>query len=87
VEDAVEIESPSPMMIDLFASRIGVLFAAGAAIAHFAAPNLAPYLALALAGFTLLESAGDLCVGCVVYTYVALPIARARRAVHAAIAG
>jgi len=58
----------------VFASRIGVIFAMGAAIAHFAAPELAAPLALALAVFTFLESALDFCVGCVVYTFIALPM-------------
>lgn len=62
----------------VFASRIGVCFAVGAAVAHFLAPAVAPWLAGALAVFTTLESVFDLCVGCVVYTYVALPLRRAR---------
>jgi hypothetical protein len=62
----------------VFASRIGVCFALGAAVAHFLAPAAAPWLAGALAVFTTLESVFDLCVGCVVYTYVALPLYRAR---------
>jgi hypothetical protein len=65
----------------VFASRIGVCFAMGAAVAHFIAPAVAPWLAGALAVFTTLESVFDLCVGCVVYTYVALPLYRAREAV------
>lgn len=65
----------------VFASRIGVCFAMGVAITHFAAPAVAPWLAGVLAVFTALESIGDLCVGCVVYTYVALPLYRAREAI------
>jgi len=64
----------------VFASRIGVCFAAGAAVTHFVAPAVAPWLAGVLAVFTTLESVFDLCVGCVVYTYVALPLFRARDA-------
>jgi hypothetical protein len=64
----------------VFASRIGVCFAVGAAITHFIAPPAAPWLAIALAIFTLLESVADLCVGCVVYTYLALPLLRVRDA-------
>lgn len=64
----------------VFASRIGVCFALGAAITHFVAPSVAPVLAGVLAVFTTLESVFDLCVGCVVYTYVALPLYRAREA-------
>ena len=62
----------------VFASRIGLAFAAAAALTRFAAPSVSPWIAVALAGFTALESLGDLCVGCVVYTYVALPLRRAR---------
>lgn len=65
----------------VFASRIGVCFAMGAAIAHFEAPSMAPWLAGTLAVFTCLESVFDFCVGCIVYTYIALPMYRAREAV------
>ncbi len=70
----------------VFASRIGVCFALGGAIAHFLAPTVAPWLAGTLAVFTTLESVFDLCVGCVVYTYVALPLLGARAAAEAAVA-
>lgn len=65
----------------VFASRIGVCFAMGAAILYFVAPTASRYLAGALAIFTMLESVFDFCVGCVVYTYLALPLYRARNAV------
>lgn len=65
----------------VFASRIGVCFAMGAAITHFVAPAAAPWLAGTLAVFTTLESVFDFCFGCVVYTYIALPLYRARDAV------
>lgn len=65
----------------VFASRIGVCFAMGAAIAHFVAPQVALYAAGTLAVFTALESLLDFCVGCVVYTFVVLPLYRARDAV------
>ena len=68
----------------VFASRIGVCFAAASAITHFAAPGASLWIAGALAVFTSLESIGDLCVGCVVYTYIALPLFRVRDAVGAA---
>jgi hypothetical protein len=67
----------------VFASRIGVCFAMGAAITHLLAPPVAAWLAGTLAIFTALESVFDLCVGCVVYTYIALPLYRARDAVKA----
>jgi hypothetical protein len=66
----------------VFASRIGVCFAMGAAIAHFVAPGIAPWLAGTLAVFTTLESVFDFCVGCVVYTYIALPLYSVRNAVR-----
>ncbi len=69
----------------VFASRIGVCFAMGAAVTHFVAPSVAPWLAGALAVFTTLESVFDLCVGCVVYTYIALPLFRARDAASEAL--
>lgn len=65
----------------VFASRIGVCFAMGAAIAHFVAPQVARWLAGTLAVFATLESVFDFCFGCVVYSYVALPLYRARQAV------
>ena len=65
----------------VLASRIGVCFAMGAAITHVVAPTVAPWLAATLAVFTTLESVFDLCVGCVVYTYVARPLFRARDAI------
>ena len=58
----------------VFAARIGVCFALAAAVTHFLAPAAAPCLAGTLAVFTLLEGGFDFCVGCVVYTYVALPL-------------
>ena len=58
----------------VFASRIGVSFAMAAAIAHFFHADVAIVLALTLSFFTFLESALDFCVGCVVYTYIALPL-------------
>jgi hypothetical protein len=65
----------------VFASRIGVCFAMGGAITYFVAPWISPWLAGTLAVFTTLESVFDLCVGCVVYTYIALPLYKARDAV------
>lgn len=69
----------------VFASRIGVGFALGAAITHVASPAVAPWLAGTLAVFTMLESVFDFCFGCVVYTYVALPLFRVRDAAGTAV--
>jgi hypothetical protein len=68
----------------VFACRIGVCFAAASAITCVAAPGASPWIAGVLAVFTGLESIGDLCVGCVVYTYVALPLFRVRDAIISA---
>ena len=69
----------------VFAARIGTCFAMGSAITHFIAPTVAPWLAGTLAVFATLESVFDFCVGCVVYTYVALPLVGARAAAEAAV--
>ena len=64
-------------------TRIGVGFALGAAITHVASPAVAPWLAGTLAVFTMLESVFDFCFGCVVYTYVALPLFRVANRMNA----
>lgn len=64
----------------VFASRLGLCLAMGAAITHFVAPAAAPWLAGTLAVFAGLESIFDFCVACVLYTYIALPLYRAREA-------
>lgn len=69
----------------VFASRIGLCFALAASITFFAAPEASPWIAGAFAVFTALESLADLCVGCVVYTYVALPLFRVRDAALGAV--
>jgi hypothetical protein len=71
---------PMDKAAKVFACRIGVCFALGAAFTHFLAPAVAPWLAGVLAVFTTLESVFDFCLGCVVYTYIALPLRRAREA-------
>ena len=63
----------------VFASRVGTCFAMGAAVTHFAAPAAAPWLAGILAVFTTLESVFNVCVGCVVYTYIVVPQLGVRR--------
>lgn len=64
----------------VFASRLGLCLALGAAVTHFVAPAAAPWLAGTLAVFAGVESMFDLCVACVLCTYVALPLYRAREA-------
>ncbi len=58
----------------VFASRLGLCLSGGAAVTHFLAPSVAPWLAGTLAVFTMLESVFDFCVGCVIYTYLVLPL-------------
>ena len=59
----------------MFAARVGFLFAAAAFGLSFVWPPVALGVALALGTFAALECVFNFCVGCVVYTYVVLPIA------------
>jgi hypothetical protein len=58
----------------IFAARVGFLFAFTAAVLYFINPTASLVVALILMFFALLESVFDVCVGCMVYTYVVLPI-------------
>lgn len=58
----------------IFASRVGFLFALATVILYYFHPTSSLIVGLTLMGFALLESVFDFCVGCVVYTYVVLPI-------------
>lgn len=58
----------------LFASRVGFLFATAIFALHFVSPLAALVVGLVLMTFALLESLFDFCVGCVVYTYLVLPL-------------
>lgn len=67
-----------PQFIDkapkLFASRVGFLFSV-ATIALFPINIVASVIvSLILMSFALLEAVFDFCMGCVVYTYVVLPL-------------
>jgi hypothetical protein len=68
----------SPNRIDkapkIFAARVGWLFAMATAVLHFIYPPASPIVGAALMTFALLESVFDFCVGCVVYTYIVLPL-------------
>jgi hypothetical protein len=72
-----------PVMIDLapkqFAARVGAVFTLGIVAAHWGAPRVALALAVVLSAFALLEGAGNVCVGCLVYTHVMMPLVRHRR--------
>ncbi|NQT68010.1 MAG: DUF4395 domain-containing protein [Desulfobacteraceae bacterium] len=58
----------------IFASRVGFLFALATVILYYFHPTSSLIVGLTLMGFALLESVFDFCVGCVVYTYVVIPI-------------
>ncbi len=58
----------------IFASRVGFLFALATVILYYFHPTSSLIVGLTLMGFALLESAFNFCVGCVVYTYIVLPI-------------
>ncbi len=58
----------------IFASRVGFLFALATVILYYFHSTSSLIVGLTLMGFALLESVFDFCVGCVVYTYVVLPI-------------
>jgi hypothetical protein len=59
----------------MFAARVGFLFATFAFGLSFVFPSVALGVALALGTFAALECVFNFCVGCVVYTYVVLPLA------------
>ncbi len=68
----------TPKKIDkapkIFAARVGWLFAAATAILYFIYPPASFIVGGTLMTFALLESVLDFCVGCVVYTYLVLPL-------------
>ncbi|MCZ7584449.1 MAG: DUF4395 domain-containing protein [Deltaproteobacteria bacterium] len=61
----------------IFAWRVGFLFALTSFALYFFDPGASVLVAAALAGFNVLDGICNFCVGCVVYTYVNLPIANA----------
>jgi hypothetical protein len=67
--------SPLDRAPKMFAARVGFLFAAAAFALSFVWPPVALGVALALGTFAALECVFNFCVGCVVYTYVVLPLA------------
>ena len=67
---------PEPMNAGpkIFAWRLGFLMAVAAIlILPFSIPA-SVIVALALAGLNLLDGVGNLCVGCLIYTYIVLPV-------------
>ncbi len=80
----VRLSGRTPRMIDFapkeFAARIGFVFSVGLLVAHSSsaswAPTVASLIAAVLTLFALLEALANFCAGCVVYTYVMLPLVR-----------
>jgi hypothetical protein len=62
----------------IFAARVGFLFALATVILFYVNGTASVVVALVLMGFALLESLLNICVGCLVYNYVILPLFRAR---------
>ena len=58
----------------IFAARVGWLLATTAAVLAFVHLPASQIVAATLMCFALLESILDLCVGCLVYTYIVRPI-------------
>jgi hypothetical protein len=57
----------------IFSARVGFLFTVAILITFFVSPIAGVILSLILIGFALLESLMNICVGCLVYTYVVFP--------------
>ena len=58
----------------MFAARVGLLFALASSMLMLLDPPTSLVVALVLLGFALLEALLNICVGCLVYTYVLLPL-------------
>lgn len=64
----------------IFAARVGFLFAAATLAMSSINRKTSLVIGLILMGFALLESVFNFCVGCVMYTYMILPIFNKRKA-------
>ena len=58
----------------IFAARVGFLFALASALLFFISLSASLVVALTLMCFALLESVFNLCVGCLVYTFIVFPL-------------
>jgi hypothetical protein len=58
----------------IFAARVGFLFAVVISVLAPLDPMSSLIIGFVLMGFALLEAVLNLCVGCLVYTYVMLPL-------------
>ncbi|MBC8479797.1 MAG: DUF4395 domain-containing protein [FCB group bacterium] len=63
----------------IFAARIGFLFSFAAVLLFFVNVKIALIVLTVLLAFALLEAVFNFCAGCVVYTYVVLPLFGKRR--------
>ena len=57
----------------IFAWRVGFVLAVASLALLAVSPTASVVVAVVLAGFNVLDGVFDLCVGCVVYTYLVLP--------------
>lgn len=67
-------EEPIDKAPKIFAARVGFLFALATVVLYYIDPTSSLIVGLLLMSFASLESIFDFCVGCVVYTYVVLPV-------------
>jgi hypothetical protein len=58
----------------IFAARVGFLFSLAGVVLYYIHPTSSLVVSLLLMAFALLESILNLCVGCLVYTHIVLPI-------------
>jgi uncharacterized protein DUF4395 len=63
----------------MFAARIGLLFALASSLLALLDAPTSLVVALVLLGFALLEALLNICVGCLAYTYVMLPLFKNER--------
>lgn len=57
----------------IFSARVGFLFAVAMVVLFYANPLSSTIVGGVLVGFALMESLLNICVGCLVYTYVVFP--------------
>ncbi len=57
----------------VFAARVGLLFALATVVLYYIHSTSSVVVGLVLMGFALLESIFNVCVGCLVYTYIVYP--------------
>ena len=58
----------------IFAARVGFLFAFTGLLISFLHPLTASIILSILCFFALLESVGNICMGCIIYTYIILKL-------------